>query len=65
MKKNRSGVVSERVLAIRTSNIEVRLDADSKKAGKPIYTKLIIGGVPCFALKRPSRLRGRVPQSYE
>ena len=48
MRKNRSGVVSERVLAIRTSNIEVRLDADSKRAGKPIYTKLKIEGGPLF-----------------
>ena len=49
----------------KNSNVEVRLDADRKGTGKPIYTKLKIGEVPRVMLRRPSRLRGRAPQPYE
>ena len=54
-------MVQERVLNVRTSNAEVRLDADRKGTGKPIYTKLKMGEVPRVTLRRFPRWREGAP----
>ena len=59
--KIHDGVAQEGIPSVEPSNVEVRLDAERKGTGKPIYTKLKMGEVPRVTLRRSSRQRERAP----
>ena len=45
----------------KNSNVEVRLDADRKGTGKPIYTNLKIGGGPSCHAEAVLKIEGEGP----
>ena len=54
-------MAQEGIPSVENSNVEVRLDAETKGTGKTIYTKLKMGEVPRVTLRRSSRRRERAP----